>query len=90
MIFSHIIKNVLCGNKSTHCGFEHSSRTRESHLCIDLSVLTARNQATGLGYVIQTRKVWGEDLKTEGFPDQGSGLEEDDAKLEEDLQAQSI
>ena len=67
MIFSHIIKKVLCGNKSTHCpncGFEHSSRTRESHLCIDLSVLTARNQATGLGYVIQTRKVWGEDLKT--------------------------
>lgn len=71
------IQKVLCGNKSRHfpnCGLEHSSRTRESHLCIDLSVLTARNQVTGLGYVIQTRKAWGEDLKTEGVQDQGSGL----------------
>ena len=39
-----------------------------------LSVLTARNQVTGLGYVIQIRKAWGEDLKTEGVQDQGSGL----------------
>lgn len=46
----HGIKKALCGNKSRqcpNCGLERSSRTRES--CMDLSVLTARNQATGLG-----------------------------------------
>ena len=41
------------------------------------------------GYVVQSRKVWREDLKKYGIPDQGSGLEADDAKVKEDLQAQS-
>lgn len=59
-------------------------------LCINLSVLTARNETIGQEYVVQTTVVQGTDLKTDGIPDQGTSVEPEAAKEEEDLQMLDI
>lgn len=53
-------------------------------LCINLSVLTARNETIWQGYVVQTTAVQGTDLKTKGIPDPAN-VEPEAAKEEEDL-----
>ena len=58
-------------------------------LCINLSVLTARNETIGQEYVVQTTAVQGTDLKTEGIPVPISA-EPEAAKEEEDLQMLDI
>ena len=58
-------------------------------LCINLSVVTARNETIGQEYVVQTTAVQGTDLKTEGIPDP-TNVEPEAAKEEEDLQMLDI
>lgn len=58
-------------------------------LCINLSVLTARNETIWQEYVVQTTAVQGTDLKTEGIPDPAN-VEPEAAKEEEDLQMLDI
>lgn len=58
-------------------------------LCINLSVVTARNETIGQEYVVQTTAVQGTDLKTEGIPVPISA-EPEAAKEEEDLQMLDI
>ena len=58
-------------------------------LCINLSVVTARNGTIGQEYVVQTTAVQGTDLKTEGIPVPISA-EPEATKEEEDLQMLDI
>lgn len=58
-------------------------------LCINLSVVTARNETIGQEYVVQTTAVQGTDLKTEGIP-VPICAEPEAAKEEEDLQMLDI
>lgn len=59
-------------------------------LCVNLSVLTARNKTIGQEYVVQTTVVQGTDLKTDGIPGQGTSVEAEAAKEEEDHQMLDI